>query len=591
MLTHTLTDPQGKKINITEEQALSYNQGNNRLAKGFQVTPIETARPTSPIVTPVPAKSLKPAPEVQLPTPQAPQDNLVYAETVKGAVDSARKTLDTTLANEKSTIDTQVDALRKQQADTLAKAKPLTEPFRAELENTERRKKFVDDNFEANQRLTNELDSLLTQQNALMAQAMGGAIMSNRARQIKVNRTQQEVSARVGVIEAVMNARNNQIAQAYTAIDRSIGNIASDRNDSLNYYNTLIELDNQRILTLDNESRKITNEQISLVKGDLAKAEKTAEYVKELMLDPTTAQFMADAGVTLLDSVDEVKTKMAEQGKREDIISIKNSLVEQGYEIVPYEAEGSFPVEVGGKTLYAKVRPGSPLALQIEAQRAQTANIYDQIRARVESANDVMLKATTEAEKKEAERKIKSEQALGMNQILKDLGSMPGMSSAVGFGVKKSPLARFGVGAGAGALAGGAGGTVVGPVGTVAGAVGGALVGGFGGLKIGSDAIAGSARADFETQANRLSDMFLVDNLSKMTGVLTDKDLEVLRSEGTTIGNFNQSEKAWLKELERLQAMVQRGIRENGITSEQAVFYELIDENDAQSLDAIWDNL
>jgi hypothetical protein len=379
MLTHTLTDPQGKKINITEEQALSYNQGNNRLAKGFQVTPIETARPTSPIVTPVPAKSLKPAPEVQLPTPQAPQDNLVYAETVKGAVDSARKTLDTTLANEKSTIDTQVDTLRKQQADTLAKAKPLTEPFRAELENTERRKKFVDDNFEANQRLTNELDSLLTQQNALMAQAMGGAIMSNRARQIKVNRTQQEVSARVGVIEAVMNARNNQIAQAYTAIDRSIGNIASDRNDSLNYYNTLIELDNQRILTLDNESRKITNEQISLVKGDLAKAEKTAEYVKELMLDPTTAQFMADAGVTLLDSVDEVKTKMAEQGKRQEIVDAKNRLVEAGYEIVAYPSDNSFPVEVGGKTLYAKVRPGSPLDLDIRKQQMAMAQMAQEL--------------------------------------------------------------------------------------------------------------------------------------------------------------------------------------------------------------------
>jgi hypothetical protein len=164
-----------------------------------------------------------------------------------------------------------------------------------------------------------------------------------------------------------------------------------------------------------------------------------------------------------------------------------------------------------------------------------------------------MLKATTEAQKKEAERKTKTEQALGMNQILQDLGSMSGMSSAVGVGFKKTFLNAI-------------------PF-------------------VSGGAVAGSARADFETQATRLSDMFLVDNLGKMTGVLTDKDLEVLRSEGTTIGNFNQSEESWLKELARLQAMVQRGIRENGITVEQAEFYGLIDPNDAQSLDAIWDNL
>ena len=89
---------------------------------------------------------------------------------------------------------------------------------------------------------------------------------------------------------------------------------------------------------------------------------------------------------------------------------------------------------------------------------------------------------------------------------------------------------------------------------------------------VGGDALPGTARADFETNANRLSDMFLVENLDKMSGVLTDKDMEVLRSEGTTIGNFDQSEESWDLEAARLQAMVQRGIAENGITPEQAVF-------------------
>jgi hypothetical protein len=198
-------------------------------------------------------------------------------------------------------------------------------------------------------------------------------------------------------------------------------------------------------------------------------------------------------------------------------------------------------------------RAQQDVSMDRQMQQAQLANIYDQIRARAESAKEEMANATTEAEKKEAERKTKTEQALGMYQILKDLGNMGGMSSAVGVGLKKTFLDAI-------------------PF-------------------VSGDAVEGSARADFETQATRLSDMFLVDNLGKMTGVLTDKDLEVLRSEGTTIGNFNQSEESWNKELARLQAMVERGIRENGITAEQAVFYGMIDENDAQSLDAIWDNL
>jgi hypothetical protein len=200
------------------------------------------------------------------------------------------------------------------------------------------------------------------------------------------------------------------------------------------------------------------------------------------------------------------------------------------------------------------IRESDPMyQAQLRTEQAQAANIYDQMRERQSRASEEMLKATTEAQKKEAERKTKTEQALGMNQILKDLGSMSGMSSAVGVGFKKTFLNAI-------------------PF-------------------VSGGAVAGSARADFETQATRLSDMFLVDNLGKMTGVLTDKDLEVLRSEGTTIGNFNQSEESWLKELARLQAMVQRGIRENGITVEQAEFYGLLDPNVSQSLVSIWDNL
>jgi hypothetical protein len=73
-----------------------------------------------------------------------------------------------------------------------------------------------------------------------------------------------------------------------------------------------------------------------------------------------------------------------------------------------------------------------------------------------------------------------------------------------------------------------------------------------------------------------------------MTGVLTDKDLEVLRNEGTTIGNFDQSEKSWFKELDRLDAMMERGIKENGITPEQASFYYGVGQDEISEIQSIY---
>lgn len=181
-----------------------------------------------------------------------------------------------------------------------------------------------------------------------------------------------------------------------------------------------------------------------------------------------------------------------------------------------------------------------------------------------------------------------TEALLGLKQVLDGLDGAKGFSSAVGFGLKKNALTRTLTGMGIGAAGGAAAGSVVPIAGTLLGGIGGAVVGGATGFLSGSDAVAGSARSDFETQATRLSDMFLVQNLDKMTGVLTDKDLEVLRAEGTTIGNFNQSEASWLKEKARLDAMVERGLRQNGMTVEQAVHYGFMEPEDSFMIDEVW---
>jgi hypothetical protein len=182
-----------------------------------------------------------------------------------------------------------------------------------------------------------------------------------------------------------------------------------------------------------------------------------------------------------------------------------------------------------------------------------------------------------------------SESLLSLKQVLDTIGAQaPGFSSAVGFGIKKNAFSRTLAGMGVGGAAGFAAGSVVPGIGNLIGGAIGTAVGGATGFFSGPDATAGSARSDFEAQAQRLADMFLVENLDKMSGVLTDKDIEVLRNEGTTIGNLDQSESAWLREKARLDAMVERGLRQNGITPEQAAFFGYIDPEEQAEIDKLW---
>jgi hypothetical protein len=206
------------------------------------------------------------------------------------------------------------------------------------------------------------------------------------------------------------------------------------------------------------------------------------------------------------------------------------------------------------KAYEQQIRQSDPLyQAQVRAQEASIANIYDQMDARRQATRDAINQATTVAEKEQLEKLEASDSLLEMRELMNSLTGMSGMSSAVGVGFKKTILDKI-------------------PF-------------------VSGDAVEGSARQDFEIAAKRLSDMFLVQNLDKMTGVLTDKDLEVLRAEGTTIGNFDQSEKSWLKEKARLERMIERGIRENGITEEQALYWGVMEQNDMNTFNSLWDQL
>ncbi|UOF78921.1 hypothetical protein [Caudoviricetes sp.] len=329
----------------------------------------------SPIQSPVPATAITPAPTISLPEPTALPLQTANVNSIQGDVDAAKAKLDTTITGQQTKIDTEIADLQKEQETILAQGKELTQPFREKLEKKERERLKINENFEANQKLVDELDSLLTEGNELINIATGRQV-ANKVLEKSLTKTMADVQARAGVVQAVMAARNGQITTAERFIDRTTAAIVADRNDQLSYYNTILELNNNKLVKLDAESVKLAEVARNQAEKEVEQAEATAAYVKSLMINPETAQFMADAGVSLSDGIDGIKTKMAKQAKTQEAIDTRNELIDAGYDISPVPVPGGIAIEAGGQTIYAKVRPGSELALRMEAQRANIAQSY-----------------------------------------------------------------------------------------------------------------------------------------------------------------------------------------------------------------------
>lgn len=244
-------------------------------------------------------------------------------------VDTYRKQLEDVLGTRKAETDAKLAELRAKEQEALKNIGELSQPFREELEKAERERLYINQNFEANQSLVNELEQLLTEGNDLIRQQQQVTGLAS-VRNPRIQKTMNDVQARVGVIEAVINARNGQIAQAQNLIDRSANAIAADRNDQINYYKTIISLNERDIISLDAESKKLADYQINLIQQDLDSARQSAEYLKQLMLDPSSASLMGEAGVKLTDSVDVINSKLTQAQYAREIREQSNAITLQG---------------------------------------------------------------------------------------------------------------------------------------------------------------------------------------------------------------------------------------------------------------------
>lgn len=328
--------------------------------------------------SPIPLEETQVSPPMFEPSPQP--DDL----SLKAQVDQQRKLLEETHREELERVNKQLEEQKKREAefmasqrDVLTQAEPLTTPFRESIEVAERERLKIEENFFANQALVNDLDSLLTESieltRKLQTQRVPGlAGLQQSSRMIK---TQENVQGRIAVIEAVMAARNNQIGVAQGFIDRTISGIQADRKDRLNYLSTLFSFyenakneAGQKIFNLTEEQKDVFARQRQLIESDLARSEENVQYIKDLMMDPGTASMIANAGVTLNDTPQEVNTKMSDFSVRQEKIEMDNQMATQGYKMItPEMAIGKPEREIirlfdstGGERLYWNMNPEEP---------------------------------------------------------------------------------------------------------------------------------------------------------------------------------------------------------------------------------------
>lgn len=248
-------------------------------------------------------------------------------------VANARSAITESLKTKQAANDAKLADMQAKEQNALKQIGTLTTPFRADLEAAQREKLYINQNFEANQGLVNELDQLLTEGNNAIKQQQEVTGLA-AVRNPRIQQTMSDIAARAGVIQAVISARNGQIAQAYTMIDRTSNAIAADRQDQINYYDTIISLNRQDMLSVTDDNKKIAEEKLSLLKNDLARAQDTSDYIKKLMINPETAQLMGDAGVNLNDSVEMINSKLGQATYAREVRDMSNKMATGGYTAV-----------------------------------------------------------------------------------------------------------------------------------------------------------------------------------------------------------------------------------------------------------------
>src|SRR3990167_2517827 len=84
-----------------------------------------------------------------------------YFGSLYSDMQNTRNNLESEYQRQLQEAERKIERLTNKQEDVLGEVEDLTQPFREDFENAERERLYINENFEANQKLVGELDSLL----------------------------------------------------------------------------------------------------------------------------------------------------------------------------------------------------------------------------------------------------------------------------------------------------------------------------------------------------------------------------------------------------------------------------------------------
>ena len=326
----------------------------------------QAAERNTPTVTPltnnegaIDAATLRSGGTPDMPEPTAPNVAESFQGGLQASTEAARTNLDATLKTERDAALKRQDDLNKKQEKLVQDSNPENrETFQQEqrivqnqLDAAETASASLEEDFNKRRSVVNELETVLTQGNQLIEQARGAPI--SRYRNAGVAEAMQNVQARAGVLNAVISGLDGNFNAAHSIIKNTRTAVAAQWTDQLNYNKTYMDLVSSGQLAKNKINDDYASTQITLAERKLSQLEATAETINNLMIDPESAQFMADAGITLNDSVEEINAKMSEQTKVQERQDVMNELKMEGFEYVPFpgDREDVVSLDVGGKTL------------------------------------------------------------------------------------------------------------------------------------------------------------------------------------------------------------------------------------------------
>lgn len=316
--TVAATDAEGRYV-LDRFGTYTYYMNNGNTKTGVQL-PAQQITPINNPVTP-PGSAGTPAP-VNANGPSAADQ---FTTSLSVALAAQRNQLATALKTQQDTYQIKIDALTKENTDykslqdtgMLSEGSAIAAETKAKQAALEQEQQQFKENYDARQKLTDHLETLLTSGQQIIEgmRATTGltSIMSPR-----ISQTMTDITGQAGVITAALAAYDTQIGIAQNQLKTATDAITSIYGDQVAYWKNVVafysgrESDNvAEIASLSKDQKTYIDAQIQMLQDKITNTQNTANIVQKAMLDPTTALAYAKAGVSLTDSPAQINAKLA----------------------------------------------------------------------------------------------------------------------------------------------------------------------------------------------------------------------------------------------------------------------------------------